>query len=614
MLWVATANGQGIQVQSSDDQILDFYNDYHALVIGIGEYDHWRQRPDAVRDAREVSRTLQRHGVTVRLLTDPTLQALRTALAEFADNTGAESQRGLIFYYSGNTRTTTSSDGKVTGWLMPKDAPPPDTQREAEMAQAISTDDIADAVRRMKSRHALFLFDAPLSADALQDEPHVLKPITPASMIPTRQYISAGSTHETGAVQGVFKRFLVKGLNGEADLIHDGVVSASELGLYLWDRVSRTTQNQRQPKYGRIGATGDPGGDFILRLTESEAAPMVARLYVDAHPDSAVIRIMNIKPRFQQGITLKPGRYHLHVAAAGYQSVEQSIELMAGEQRTVEIRLPEAKNVITNSLGMRFVRIQPGRFLMGSPASEPGRSNDETQHRVQLTRRFFMQSTEVAVGQFKQFVQSTGYKTEAEKSGGCWTAGDGSRWTQKPGTSWQKPGLMAIEADLPVNCVTWNDARTFARWLSRKEQRTYRLPTEAEWEYAGRAGVSTPFSTGRCLSTEEANYGKIGYAYQKCTTVFRNKRGRPIKVGLLAPNPWKLYNIHGNVSEWCQDWYGLYPTGSVIDPTGPDSGSERVMRGGHWQADAAGCRSAKRWRFPPNLASDAVGFRLVMIP
>jgi formylglycine-generating enzyme required for sulfatase activity len=173
---------------------------------------------------------------------------------------------------------------------------------------------------------------------------------------------------------------------------------------------------------------------------------------------------------------------------------------------------------------------------------------------------------------------------------------------------------MGIEDNLPVICVTWNDATAFARWLSRKERRTYRLPTEAEWEYAGRAGISTPFSTGRCLSTDEANYGKIGYAYQKCTTVFRKKRGRPIKVGLLPPNPWKLYNIHGNVSEWCQDWYGLYPSGNATNPKGPNSGSERVMRGGHWQADAAGCRSARRWRFPPNLASDAVGFRLVMVP
>ena len=97
-------------------------------------------------------------------------------------------------------------------------------------------------------------------------------------------------------------------------------------------------------------------------------------------------------------------------------------------------------------------------------------------------------------------------------------------------------------------------------------------------------------------------------------TVFRENRGRVLDAGSLAPNPWKLFNIHGNVSEWCQDWYGLYASGHTADPQGPLSGSERVMRGGHWQADAAGCRSARRWRFSPNMASDVVGVRLVMIP
>ncbi|MEJ2420094.1 MAG: SUMF1/EgtB/PvdO family nonheme iron enzyme, partial [Exilibacterium sp.] len=87
---------------------------------------------------------------------------------------------------------------------------------------------------------------------------------------------------------------------------------------------------------------------------------------------------------------------------------------------------------------------------------------------------------------------------------------------------------------------------------------------------------------------------------------------RPVDAGQLAPNPWKLHDIHGNAAEWCRDWYGAYPTGNAVDPQGPQAGSECVMRGGHWQADAAECRSAKRWRLPPGMASDVVGFRLVM--
>jgi formylglycine-generating enzyme required for sulfatase activity len=150
--------------------------------------------------------------------------------------------------------------------------------------------------------------------------------------------------------------------------------------------------------------------------------------------------------------------------------------------------------------------------------------------------------------------------------------------------------------------------------LSKKEGNTYRLPTEAEWEYAARAGTGTPFSTGRCLSSDEANYAKTGCAFQKCMAVFNKNRERVIETGTLVPNPWKLYNIHGNVSEWVSDWYGLCPLKLAADPQGPISGTERVMRGGHWQPNAAGCRSAKRWWFSPNMASDVLGFRLVMMP
>jgi formylglycine-generating enzyme required for sulfatase activity/serine/threonine protein kinase len=347
-------------------------------------------------------------------------------------------------------------------------------------------------------------------------------------------------------------------------------------------------------------------------LAPDNPLPETAHLSVAPQPGNATIRIMNIEQRFTQAMALKPGNYKLSVSAPGFATVEQWIDLAAGEDRTVKIRLSKERNTITNSLGMRFQRIGAGTFMMGSPAGEPGRADDETPHRVTLTRSFFIQDTEVTVGQFKKFAKATGYVSEAETGGGCWIAGGGRRWHQKAGASWKQPGSVRIDDKLPVLCVTWNDVRAFARWLSKKEERTYRLPTEAEWEYAGRAATTTPFSTGRCLASGEANYARIGVPYQRCRTVFSGQRGRPVDAGQLAPNPWKLHDIHGNAAEWCRDWYGAYPTGNAVDPQGPQAGSERVMRGGHWQADAAECRSAKRWRLPPGMASDVVGFRLVM--
>lgn len=609
-----TANGQTVEVITPGGQILDFYKDCHALVVGVEQYKHWPQRPNAAQDARAVSWELKRLGFSVKLLIDPTMQELALELNDFAQHTGMKTGRGLVFYFCGNSQTTTAMDGKKIGWIIPTDAPLLAVDQIGFEKNAISTYQIADIANQIQSRHALFLFDAPLSADLFHVEPAIMKTITKASTLPTRQFISAGNAGEPVSKNSAFKRFLLQGLGGEADLIHDGVVSGCELGLYLSDRVSKVTRGQLHPQFGKIAVAAGNRGDFALKMTDRRLD--IARLFVDAQPESATIRILNIKPQFRQGMELKPGRYSLHVSARGFETVSTYIDLKAGEDRTERISLSKAQDPesIINKLGMQFVRIRPGSFMMGSPASEAGRSNDETQHRVKLTRPFYIQTTEVTVRQFRQFVQATGYRSEAENSGGCWTTGSGSGWSQKRGASWKNPGLIKTEDNLPAICVTWNDARAFARWLSQREHRSYRLPTEAEWEYAGRAGTSTPFSTGRCLSTDEANYAKTGHHYQRCITVFREKRDQPAKAGLLASNPWKLYNIHGNVSEWCLDWYGHYPNGNAINPRGPNSGSERVMRGGHWKADAAGCRSARRGRFPQNFASDAVGFRLVMVP
>lgn len=608
------ANSQPIEVSTPDGQTIGFYKDYHALVVGVGEYTHWPRRPHAVNDARTVSWELKQLGFSVKLLIDPTMQALKSGLDAFVQQAGMETERGLVFYYCGNSHTTTT-DGKSLGWIISKDAPLSGSNQHAFEKNAVSTYHIIGLANQIRSKHALFLFDAPLSADLFEVETPVMKMVSRTDVRSTRQFITSGRNYGPVSKPSTFRQFLLQGLNGEADVIHDGVISGSELGVYLADRVPKATHGQLNPQFGTITGSGDIGGDFIFRKT----APLLdtARLSVDAKPPSAAIQILNIKPRFRQAIELKPGRYQLHVSANGFETVTRPIDLQAGEDRTETIVLAKSKEIpqaMRNSLGMDFVRIRPGSFMMGSPASESGRSNDERQHRVKLTRGFFMQRTEVTIGQFKDFVAATGYRTEAEKGGGCWTTGSGSGWAQKPGTSWKKPGVIQTEDALPALCVTWNDARAFAQWLSQKERHTYRLPTEAEWEYAGRAGISTPFSTGRCLSTEEANYAKTGHHYQRCVTVFRNKRGRPVTAGVLAPNPWKLHNMHGNVSEWCQDWYGPYPSGQATNPKGPKSGSERVMRGGHWQADATGCRSAKRRRFPPNFASDVVGFRLVMAP
>ncbi|MBW2194476.1 MAG: formylglycine-generating enzyme family protein [Deltaproteobacteria bacterium] len=216
----------------------------------------------------------------------------------------------------------------------------------------------------------------------------------------------------------------------------------------------------------------------------------------------------------------------------------------------------------TNSIGMKFVLIQPGTFMMGSPLDEPLRKPDEKQHKVTISKPFYLQTTEVTQELWKMIM---GHNPAVFKT--CGT-------------------------DCPVSMVSWNEAQEFIKRINEKEKTDkYRLPTEAEWEYACRAGTTTVYYTGNCITTDQANYhGK--HPLPGCPE--GPNRETPLAVGSFPPNAWGLYDMHGNLWEWCQDWYGDYPSSHVTDPTGPSSGDGRVVRGGSWNHFGANMRSAYR--------------------
>jgi formylglycine-generating enzyme required for sulfatase activity len=264
-------------------------------------------------------------------------------------------------------------------------------------------------------------------------------------------------------------------------------------------------------------------------------------------------------------------------------------------------------DVLVNSVGMELVWIEPGTFMMGSPEEEVGRWDGERQHLVTLTQGYYLGATEVTRGQFSAFVQATNYRTEAEMLGSAWTLDGSDNWSDVKGATWLNPGFTQDDSH-PVVCVSWNDAVEFTKWLSGKEGRTYRLPTEAEWEYGCRAGTTTPFHTGETISTDQANYDG-NYAYGAGRK--GEYRDRTTPVGAFEPNAWGLYDMHGNAWEWCQDWYGDYPAGDAMDPSGPDGGADRVLRGGGWFFIPRGCRSAYRLGGDPGNRYSNGGFRLV---
>jgi len=255
--------------------------------------------------------------------------------------------------------------------------------------------------------------------------------------------------------------------------------------------------------------------------------------------------------------------------------------------------VPGPARQLTLDLGggvaMKLLLIRPGEFMMGSPNSEPARDPDEgPQHWVRITRPFYMGVTEVTNAQYDQFVKESGYDG----------SGDADSDYMRHHRDWSQYASPA--ADYPVVCVSWNNAQAFCRWLAQESSMTVRLPTQAEWEYACRAGTQTRFS----FADTDAQLGD--YAWYIGNS---NNQTRP--VGQKKPNAWGLHDMHGNVWEWCQDWYGSYPTGAVDDPTGPTNGEYPVGRGGSWNNDPRYCRSANRRRRNPTLSSYCNGFRVV---
>jgi sulfatase modifying factor 1 len=271
-----------------------------------------------------------------------------------------------------------------------------------------------------------------------------------------------------------------------------------------------------------------------------------------------------------------------------------------------------------NSIGMRLVGIPAGKFWMGSPDDEEGRLSNETLHEVEITQPFYMGAHEVTVGQFRQFVEATGYKTTAETDGQGANGWNEQKKEVEHGTqyNWKNPGFPQTD-NHPVVLVSWNDAKAFCDWLSQKEGRVYRLPTEAEWEYACRAGTNTRYHSGDDPDSLAA-YGNISdqsalklFPWWQALSV-SDGNVFPAAVGSYQPNAWGLYDMHGNALEWCADWYWDYNKQDVVDPKGPNISSMKVTRGGSWVDFPMQCRSASRYPLAPSDYTFSLGFRVVL--
>lgn len=243
----------------------------------------------------------------------------------------------------------------------------------------------------------------------------------------------------------------------------------------------------------------------------------------------------------------------------------------------------ERRELTLGGVKYGFCWIPPGEFDMGSPTSEKERDDDETLHRVRLTKGFWMLETPTPQS-FYEAVMGT------------------------------NPSRFKGDT-LPVESVSWHDAAKFCEKLTKRLSKSMKakasLPTEAQWEYACRAGTTTPFSFGRSLNGDKANCDG-NYPYGTRTKGAYVGRTTPVKA--YNPNPWGLYDMHGNVWEWTSDYYGDYPSGTADDPTGPSFASYLALRGGGWYNYARYCRSANRFKYSPDYRYFDLGFRFILEP
>ena len=331
--------------------------------------------------------------------------------------------------------------------------------------------------------------------------------------------------------------------------------------------------------YEKLKTVTDSNGEFHFKKLYPSSEYVLKPLITDWHqtPFMVVeIEKMQIKSLLGKKGWFDDNKLSIQTAAKGETALLAS---------PIILKLP-----LSISLGMEFVYIEPGTFMMGSPEYERGRFDDETQHQVTLTEGYYIQTTPVTQDQWEAVI------------------GDNPSYFDECG------------GDCPVENVSWYDAQDFISALNNLEDtERYALPTEAQWEYAARGGRETPFYFGRCLSTDQANYNG-NYPLSGCPKGEYREKTTPVK--MFPANVGGLYDMHGNVWEWVADRYGPYPSSAVTDPKGPSSGI-RVLRGGSWASGARHCRSANRFsnRIPGlNRVAYSVfmgnrcGVRLVFLP
>ena len=620
-----------------DGKIEPLYKESYALLIGVSDYKEFPPLPGVKEDIAAVRIALEKQGFKViQVDNPPDKAALDSAFNDFIIKYGQGNNNRLLFYFAGHGYTIPQSFGEDMGYIVPAQASNPQKNLNDFKMKAMSMMQIQIYAASINSKHALFLFDACFAGSVFSGSRALPEPIRRNTTKPVRQFITSGSKDEKVPDKSEFRNQFIDAINGEADSDNDGYVTGTELGFFIYDKVVKYSNNTQHPQYGTIKDANLDKGDFVFVVPAENRTGIGKK-----KKESIEVRNPNVsdnsnteeKIKDQESISSEEedngamtGSIQLISELDGMFYIDGVFKqkILANTTDTItdipigshffEIKGAEnwkssekirrnqftpiracKKNVTSSKETNGFVFVEGGPFNMGS---SPSKDNERYIHVVNING-FYIGKYEVTVGEFKKFIDATNYRTEAEKFGGSFIW-NGTSWEKRTDVCWQYDilgkKLSANDYNFPVVHVSWKDATEYCHWAGG------RLPTEAEWEYAAREGNKRkdyPYSGS-------ANIDDVAWYHE-------NSNGYLREVGTKKPNSLGIYDMSGNAWEWCADWYdkSYYNVSKIMNPQGPLTGSEHVIRGGSWNDNADSVKVTNR--NGANLRSDdySIGFRMV---
>jgi hypothetical protein len=609
-LWslAQSQRGQGVRIKVETGREIDLYDESHALVIGVRKYtDGWRELPGAERDAEAVSAVLRKQGFRVTVALNPTAAQLNDALSAFISDHGLPERNRLLVYFAGHGHTDALADGRELGYIVPADAPLPDRNPQMFSRRAISMDEIEAKALRIRSKHAIFVFDSCFSGSIFEvrAERNVPPEIESKTAAPVRLFITAGTKNQPVPDDSIFRLYFVRAFEErEGDLNRDGFITGEELGMYLSGRVASDSRDTQTPRYGKIKNARLNLGDVVFALPRRESQPPTPSPGLDP----AAIELAMWQGAEKGGAIADYEEYLRHYKQGRFAGMARNrITALRRTATNPTPARPEAPATLTPVIalprGVDPLRLAIYNFMTASV---------DTQGNV---RRFVGAPTQ-------QYTEDLGNGVMLEMipvkgSGGIQTFEIGKYeiqdfWIGKyevTQAQWKAvmgslaPGMGDVPSifkgdDLPVVMVSWNEAQEFVKKLNKLTGGDYRLPRWEEWEYAARAGTKTIFAFGDTINTEIVNYNGSMRFGEEAKGINRRKT---VEVGSLgAANAWGIYDMHGNVWELCED----------IQPRSGEE-SRALVRGGGWKHGGMNSQSAGGDNdFSISYRDNEVGFRL----